>query len=86
MAHITLKIEDNIAIVTLCYPPQNRMDLQMQAELGDIIRTLRETANVRCAILTGEGSIFSYGGYFPEWLGLTGHEFRKMVEVWKDEQ
>ena len=86
MAHIKLSFENNIAIVTLCYPPQNRMDLQMQAELGEIIQTIRETPNVRCAVLTGEGDTFSFGGYFPEWLGLTGHQFRKMVEVWKDEQ
>lgn len=86
MAHIKLQIEDNIAIVTLCYPPQNRMDLQMQAELGEIIETMRTTPNLRCAVLTGEGDVFSYGGFFPEWLGLTGHQFRKMVEVWKDEQ
>lgn len=86
MEHIKLRFEDNIAIVTLCYPPQNRMDLQMQDEFARIIETIRKTANVRCAILTGEGNVFSYGGYFPEWLDLTGHEFRKMVEVWKDEQ
>lgn len=87
MEHLKLTIDEKgIAVVTLCYPPQNRMDLKMQDELGEVINTLRETPNVRCAILTAEGDVFSYGGYFPEWLGLTGHQFRKMVEVWKDEQ
>lgn len=83
MKHIQYTIDErNIATVTLCNPPQNRMDNQMQNDLLEAVRRLRDTSNVRCAILTAEGEVFSYGGYFPEWVGLTGAQYRAFLEKW----
>lgn len=82
MEHLKLQIHDGIAVVTFCNPPQNRMGLQMLEDFTEVISTIRYNSDVRVAILRGEGEMFSYGGYFPEWIGLETHQVRAIQERW----
>lgn len=82
MKHLRLEIKNGIAVITLNHPPQNRMDIQMLEDFEEAIMTIRYTEDVRTMILRGEGEIFGYGGYFPEWVGIESYKIRAIQERW----
>jgi len=82
MKHLKLSISEQIATITLCYPPQNRMGLQMLSDFEEALNTVAYTEDVRVMVLRGEGGVFSYGGYFPEWIGVKSHDVRALIERW----
>ena len=60
---ITLEIKDNIAVITLNRPAKlNAATRQMRDELTQALGELESNDEVRVAILTGAGHIFSVGG------------------------
>lgn len=82
MEHLRLEIKDEIASITLCNPPQNRMGGTMLTDFEEALNTIAYTDNVRVLVLQGEGGVFSYGGYFPEWIGAPSYDTRALIERW----
>lgn len=77
--------KDSIAYVTLNRPDKlNAMNAQMHEELGQIWEDFRDDANLRVAILSGNGRCFSAGadlsGGAPEKYRYTG-EFRDISQT-----
>ncbi|MCM3764468.1 enoyl-CoA hydratase/isomerase family protein [Neobacillus niacini] len=61
--HVTLSIENNVAIVTLNRPEAgNALDLQMAKELMEAAIFCSESEKVRAVVITGAGNKFSVGG------------------------
>lgn len=61
--HVTLSIENNVAIITLNRPEVgNALDLQMAKELMDVSIFCSESERVRAVLITGAGNKFSVGG------------------------
>jgi enoyl-CoA hydratase/carnithine racemase len=76
-----MEIKDQIAVITLDNPPQNRMDLQMLDDFEDALHDLIYS-DARVLVIRGEGDIFTYGGYFPEWIDMETHKVRALVSRW----
>ncbi|MGO7704543.1 enoyl-CoA hydratase/isomerase family protein, partial [Rhizobium ruizarguesonis] len=53
----------------------NALDLDMLKALADAADEVEDNANVRAAILTGEGKGFSAGGDIKAWGGMLHQEF-----------
>lgn len=82
MKHLKLEKKEQIAVLTLCNLPQNRMGNQMQTDFEEAIQILRDDRDVRALIIRADGDIFSYGGNFPEWIGLELYQIRAIIERW----
>lgn len=82
MTQLKLDISEQVATITLCNPPQNRMGMQMLSEFEQVLNTVAYTEDVRVMVLRGEGDVFSYGGYFPEWIGVKSYDVRALIERW----
>lgn len=63
---IRLDIHDYIATVTMDRPPVNAQNAQMRAELTWAFDTISDREDVRVAILTGTGNMFSAGADIKE--------------------
>ena len=78
MASGTVKIdvEGHVATLTVSRPEKlNALDLDMLKALSDAADEVEANANVRVAILTGEGKGFSAGGDIKAWGGMRPEEF-----------
>jgi len=64
MPHLTLSRDDNLAILTIDRPPQNRIDDQMIDELADAVTAIE---GARAVLLRSEGENFSFGGDIMDW-------------------
>lgn len=61
--HLSLKIEDRVAIVTLTRPDKkNPLTFESYRELHNIFHKARDDEDVRVVILTGDGGNFCSGG------------------------
>ena len=63
---VRLSISDSIATVVMDRPPVNAQNAQMRAELTWVFDTISERDDVRVAILTGTGNMFSAGADIKE--------------------
>ena len=61
MALINVEIDQHIAVVTLNAPPVNAISLDMMQELITPFDRISDLDEVRCAVLTGAGKMFSAG-------------------------
>ena len=58
---IKVAIADGIAVVTMDHPPVNAQNAQFNAELAYVFDMLSDRRDVRVAVLTGAGKVFSAG-------------------------
>jgi enoyl-CoA hydratase/carnithine racemase len=73
---VSIRIEDHVAIMTVSRPEKlNALDLEMLKALSDAADEVESNAEVRAAILTGEGKGFSAGGDIKAWGGMPPQEF-----------
>ena len=61
MSLVKLTIENHVAIVTLDSPPVNAVNVDMMEQLIATFDRISDLDEVRCAILTGNGKMFSAG-------------------------
>ena len=61
MSLVKVEIDQHIALVTLSSPPVNAVSLDMMQELISAFDRISDLDEVRCAVLTGEGKMFSAG-------------------------
>lgn len=64
------ELRAGIGLLTLCRPPQNRLDHAFFGEFRDFSRTVLADAGLRGLVLTGEGKHFSSGADVAELSGL----------------
>ncbi len=73
---IHLSVEGSIATITLARADKlNALDLDMLAELSNVLDRVEADGTVRVVILTGEGKSFSAGGDIAAWGGMQAQEF-----------
>jgi enoyl-CoA hydratase/carnithine racemase len=73
---VDIRVEDHVAIMTVSRPEKlNALDLDMLKALSDAADEVEANAEVRAAILTGEGKGFSAGGDIKAWGGMQPQEF-----------
>jgi len=78
MAEKTVRVEisDGVAVMTVSRPDKaNAFDLDMLRALDAACDAVETHADVRVAILTGEGKAFSAGGDIKAWGGMRPEEF-----------
>ena len=61
MSLVKVVIEQHIAVVTLDAPPVNAVSIDMMEQLIAAFDRISDLDDVRCAILTGSGKMFSAG-------------------------
>jgi enoyl-CoA hydratase/carnithine racemase len=69
MSQLDLSMEDGVATLVLDNPPQNRIGVELVAELAEAVRTIA-AGPARAVLLRAEGPDFSFGGDiepWPEW-------------------
>jgi enoyl-CoA hydratase/carnithine racemase len=73
---VRVDIEGHIAVMTVSRPDKlNALDLDMLKALSSAADEVEANADVRVAILTGEGKAFSAGGDIKAWGGMRAEEF-----------
>lgn len=73
---VKVEIEGHVAVMTLSRPEKlNALDLDMLQALARAADEVEANANIRVAVLTGEGKGFSAGGDIKAWAGMTPQEF-----------
>ncbi|OGA02165.1 MAG: enoyl-CoA hydratase [Betaproteobacteria bacterium RIFCSPLOWO2_02_FULL_64_12] len=70
LKHIRLDVSDAIATVIMDRPPVNAQNAQFRTELTWVFDSISERDDVRVAILTGTGNMFSAGADIKERPGL----------------
>ena len=80
MTHLSCTIEDDLAILCLDNPPQNRLGPKMVEELRQALHTI-ETSEARAVLLRANGPDFSFGGDIEPWPDWTEREMRAEFEV-----
>jgi enoyl-CoA hydratase/carnithine racemase len=68
---ITLAVGDGIAVVTMDNPPVNAQNAQFNSEMAYVFDTLSDRSDVRVAVLTGAGKVFSAGADMKGRAGLS---------------
>lgn len=58
---ITLTLEDHVGVVTMDAPPVNAQNAQFHSEMAWIFDSISDREDVRAAVLTGAGKVFSAG-------------------------
>ncbi|WP_050183213.1 enoyl-CoA hydratase-related protein [Domibacillus robiginosus] len=71
---IQIKVENNIAYVTLKNPPVNALNARMLEELNQCIDGLAEHPSIRATVLTGDGAFFVAGADIKELMSLFEQE------------
>ncbi|API52124.1 enoyl-CoA hydratase [Rhizobium leguminosarum] len=73
---VRVDVDGHVATLTISRPEKlNALDLDMLKALADAADAVEANANVRAAILTGEGKGFSAGGDIKAWGGMLPQEF-----------
>ncbi|MGW4518040.1 enoyl-CoA hydratase/isomerase family protein [Streptomyces sp. NPDC004393] len=75
-AFVRFRQQQNVAVITLRREPQNRINRQVWAELGEAVRQAAQSG-VRALLIRSEGDDFSWGGEFREWPTLTSYAARR---------
>lgn len=68
---IKLAVADGIAVVTMDHPPVNAQNAQFSSEMAYVFDCLSDRKDVRAAILTGAGRMFSAGADLKARAGLS---------------
>jgi len=76
--YIDIKIEDNIAVVTINRPPVNAFCEEMRNDISEFFESLNSRTDVYAVILRAEGKGFS-GGHDLEESRSTDPELRKRI-------
>jgi enoyl-CoA hydratase/carnithine racemase len=79
MPHLTYSIDDGVATLMLDNPPQNRIDVQMAADLADALDEVGRS-DARAVLLRSSGPDFSWGGDITPWPDADARELRTMLE------
>jgi enoyl-CoA hydratase/carnithine racemase len=58
---VIVEIKDKVALVTLNRPPVNALNREMRRELVAIFDDISARDDIRCAVLTAQGSVFCAG-------------------------
>ncbi|WP_159915080.1 enoyl-CoA hydratase/isomerase family protein [Pantoea sp. 18069] len=58
---VLFEIKDKVALVTLNRPPVNALSREMRREIVAIFDDISARDDIRCAVLTGQGTIFCAG-------------------------
>ncbi len=58
---VTVDINDYVAVVEFCKPPQNFFDVALISEIADAFEALDETSDCRAIVLASPGRIFCAG-------------------------
>ena len=58
---VLVEIKDKVALVTLNRPPVNALNREMRRELVAIFDDISARDDIRCAVLTAQGSVFCAG-------------------------
>jgi len=75
MSHVIHHFEDQVAVLTIEHPPQNRIGALMVAELAESLDMI-ERAGARAVVLRAEGPDFCFGGDIRTWPDMAIHELR----------
>jgi len=68
---IKLAVADGIAVVTMDNPPVNAQNAQFNLEIATVFDVLSDRKDVRVAVLTGAGKVFSAGADMKSRAGLS---------------
>lgn len=64
---LKLELEDNVATITLDRPEAlNALNLELKAELAEVIGSITDQPEIRAAVVTGSGRAFCAGGDITE--------------------
>ena len=58
---VLVEIKDKVALVTLNRPPVNALNREMRREIVAIFDDISARDDIRCAVLTAQGSVFCAG-------------------------
>ena len=70
LQYIKVDVSDFVATVTMDRPPVNAQNSQMRMEMMEVFDAFNDRDDVRVAILTGAGKVFSAGADIKERRGL----------------
>jgi enoyl-CoA hydratase len=76
---VRLEEQDGTAVLTLCRPPVNAMDLRLLAELNAHLARLESAPPARGLVITGDGRMFSAGYDVKASAHYTVSEIRRAV-------
>lgn len=79
MPHLRYEIENNLATMILCNPPQNRLTPQMLEEMASALRAIG-SSGARVMLVRAEGPDFCFGGDIVPWPEMSRHELRTLFE------
>ncbi|MGU3432543.1 enoyl-CoA hydratase/isomerase family protein [Actinomycetes bacterium M1A6_2h] len=79
MTHLSCTIENDLAIVSLHNPPQNRIGVEMNEQLRQALHTI-EISEARAVLLRADGPDFCLGGDIEPWPDWTEREMRTRFE------
>lgn len=75
MSHVTLTVENQVAVLTLEHAPQNRIGDRMVEELAESLEAI-ERSEARAVVLRAEGADFCFGGDIRTWPSTSSRELR----------
>lgn len=76
---IDLTIENNVGIVKLNNPPVNVLNKPLLTQLGELIDKIKDNAEIKVILLTGEGSAFAAGADIKSMPQLKAAEGEQMA-------
>lgn len=79
MSHLTHHIDGPLATITLNNPPQNRLTIELTADLEAAVAAISESA-ARVLVVKAEGPDFSWGGDITFWPGAETGYLRSFFE------
>jgi len=71
VALIKVAVADGIAVITMDHPPVNAQNAQFNTEMAYVFDSLSDRKDVRVAVLTGAGKVFSAGADMKSRTGLS---------------
>lgn len=60
--YVKLKLDENVAIITIDHPPVNALNLQTMKELNDVFAACEQDVKVKAIVITGAGSFAFVAG------------------------
>lgn len=79
MAQANLEIQDQIAVLTLENGTQNRLSVEMLAEMESALQSI-EKSGVRALVVRAAGPDFCFGGDIVPWIDMSNSELRGLFE------
>lgn len=83
--NLKVSVKDFVAVMILSNPPVNALSANVLMELKNAFESMKDDANVRAIVLTGEGAVFAAGADIKELQNLKSakeaEELSKKAEV-----